>query len=718
MVLMLLLVCFLAIHPARAVHRNDSLALVALYNSTNGDNWRYHTNWLTAPVDTWQGITVENNRVTKIELMSNTMTGELPAAMGQLQGLQVLKISSNSIEGELPETMRNLKELYHFEISYNRFSGDLPSWLGEMTALQIIYFHSNRFTGTLSPEIGNLSNLVQLYLLSNQISGSIPSEIGQLKNLTHLYISWNKFTGSIPPEIGEITKLHYLNLEQNQLTGEIPKELGNPSNLAYIYLQSNRISGSIPKELGQLGNLHYLRLYNNQLSGNLPPELGNCTNLREVSLQQNQLDGELPVEWSALFRMHTLNLSINQLSGTLPPELGELSALQNLNLSVNRFSGSIPPELASLSALKQLQLERNQLTGSIPAELDQLQNLELLSLGSNLLDAFPANNLHVLTNLQTVNVFYNNFTFEDLEHNMELSNKYFYYAPQNPVGPSQVIRVDTGANYTLEINCGGSENAYQWFLNHEPVSQVSSQSSHRLTNIGVNDLGTYSCTITNPLVPGLSLESNPILIQFTPVGKHEPYDILLSNQSVPENQPVGTVVGQLATLDDDYYDTHTYALVGGEGAFDNAHFFIAANQLHTQTVFDYEEKNKFAIRVQTTDNSGAVFSKLFTIEVSNTDEKEDLFIPDAFSPNNDGYNDVLEIPELENYTGVQLRIYNREGILVYEHPSYGSTADSWWRGTLMANGRSSETILPEGHYFCIIDLDEDTQFKKTIFLKH
>jgi hypothetical protein len=36
------------------VNVQDSLALVALYNSTDGPHWKNHTNWLTAqPVKNW-----------------------------------------------------------------------------------------------------------------------------------------------------------------------------------------------------------------------------------------------------------------------------------------------------------------------------------------------------------------------------------------------------------------------------------------------------------------------------------------------------------------------------------------------------------------------------------------------------------------------------------------------------------------------------------------
>src|SRR4029079_4557477 len=44
------------------VNKQDSLALVDLYNSTDGANWNDHTNWLTSkPVLKWYGITVADS---------------------------------------------------------------------------------------------------------------------------------------------------------------------------------------------------------------------------------------------------------------------------------------------------------------------------------------------------------------------------------------------------------------------------------------------------------------------------------------------------------------------------------------------------------------------------------------------------------------------------------------------------------------------------------
>ena len=44
---------------ARAqVTEQDSLALVALYNSTNGPGWTDNSSWLTGPASSWFGVEI------------------------------------------------------------------------------------------------------------------------------------------------------------------------------------------------------------------------------------------------------------------------------------------------------------------------------------------------------------------------------------------------------------------------------------------------------------------------------------------------------------------------------------------------------------------------------------------------------------------------------------------------------------------------------------
>jgi gliding motility-associated-like protein len=75
-----------------------------------------------------------------------------------------------------------------------------------------------------------------------------------------------------------------------------------------------------------------------------------------------------------------------------------------------------------------------------------------------------------------------------------------------------------------------------------------------------------------------------------------------------------------------------------------------------------------------------------------------LVIPNAFSPNNDGFNDQWIIEGLELYPNAEIRIFDRWGSRVYYSPN---AADDPWDGTF--DGR----ILPIDSYHYIIDLNNN-----------
>ncbi|HEX3019034.1 MAG TPA: autotransporter-associated beta strand repeat-containing protein, partial [Chitinispirillaceae bacterium] len=95
-----------------------------------------------------------------------------------------------------------------------------------------------------------------------------------------------------------------------------------------------------------------------------------------------------------------------------------------------------------------------------------------------------------------------------------------------------------------------------------------------------------------------------------------PTDITLSNSSVYEGRSVGTTVGTLTTTDPDGGSSYNYSLVGGTGSTDNANFVIDGNTLKTNAILDNATKASHSIRIRTTDATGFVYDKEFTITVT------------------------------------------------------------------------------------------------------
>lgn len=351
-----------------AIPQKEREALIALYNSTNGDNWIIKSGWKASTPHTdgfalpgtenkWYGITCDegNAMVLRIDLNKNHLVGPIPPELGNLTNLQHLYISENQLSGSIPTTLSDLTNLISLDLHSNKLSDKIPPDLTKLVNLTTLNLSVNSLTDKIPPGLDQLSQLKWLDLASNQLEDNIPQELCKLSNLQWLRLESNKLTGNIPtPESGQFQQLQELFLAFNQLTGPIPPELGNLSNLKWLHLASNNLTGPIPLELGRLSKLEFLGLGSNQLSGEIPSELGQLsTNLSKLSLFSNQL------------------------SGDIPPALGTLSALNELNLNFNKLTGNIPPELGTLSNLKWLYLASNKFTGSIPQAMGKLVNLNV-----------------------------------------------------------------------------------------------------------------------------------------------------------------------------------------------------------------------------------------------------------------------------------------------------------------------------------------------------
>jgi len=395
----------LFLHAQLAPKEADYKALKALYDATNGDNWKNKSGWFSGNVSSsWYGITVSGGRVTKISLYDNQLKGNIPPEIGELVKLTELHLHTNQLSGNIPSSIGNLVELESLGISINQLKGSIPSSIGNLVKLENFRAFNNKLSGSIPSEIGELVKLSTLYLNDNKLEGSIPSSIGNLVELKDLSISTNQLKGSIPSSIGNLVKLEDFRAFNNKLSGSIPSEIKNLKNITYLSLINNKLTGNIPPEIGELVNLTNLRLHDNQLSGSIPSSIGNLVELKDLGISTNQLTGSIPPEIGELVNLTNLNLSNNQLSGSIPAQIGKLTNLDDLYLNHNQLT-SLPPDIGKLTGIDVLYLNHNQLT-TIPDEIGKISDLDFLYLNNNQLATIPDEIMN-LSGLQTLDLSFN-----------------------------------------------------------------------------------------------------------------------------------------------------------------------------------------------------------------------------------------------------------------------------------------------------------------------
>ena len=95
----------------------DRAVLEELYDALGGSSWTTKTNWKTdAHLDTWFGVTAnEDERVVRLELPDNGLTGRIPPELGDLSSLERLFVHDNPrLSGPLPTALESLRTLAWF----------------------------------------------------------------------------------------------------------------------------------------------------------------------------------------------------------------------------------------------------------------------------------------------------------------------------------------------------------------------------------------------------------------------------------------------------------------------------------------------------------------------------------------------------------------------------------------------------------------------------
>ncbi|MCT4639502.1 MAG: T9SS type A sorting domain-containing protein [Bacteroidales bacterium] len=195
----------------------------------------------------------------------------------------------------------------------------------------------------------------------------------------------------------------------------------------------------------------------------------------------------------------------------------------------------------------------------------------------------------------------------------------FVYAPQKAIGGdnTEVVK-NEGETIPLTFALEHAKNQYTWLLNGKPVN-VSGKNL-TVTNFDASQAGVYTCKVTNPDAPELTLYSYDMAVWYNKEGNNAPTDISLNNTNANNKMPLYTNVAEITGTDAD--EDELYFRLDDKVA-DNASFRIVNGKtlITAEDLFSRHYIESYTIVVEAYDCFGGKFTKEFTInkgEVTST----------------------------------------------------------------------------------------------------
>ncbi len=502
------------------VSQQDYDALVAFYNATDGVNWMgIDNNWFTTDdVATWSGITVENGRVTKIQLKELRIKGTLPPEIGNLSELIELSIIGQAVNiyrsdiqrtdmdffmhtqklhGEIPKEIGKLKKLKFLTLSYGYLQGSIPDEISELANLEIINLSYNYLSGNIPAKLFELDKLNTINLSNNKLSGKIPSTIKSLTNLKELNIGNNYF--EYLPNLKENKKLENLNIGNNSFNFEGLKGISPDLLVNFEYKSQKKIE--IKREVN--GNYHTLipqtESANNKYAWyieNQNTPISHDKILKAESYQSKTYYCIVTNEAYPKLSIRSENITVMKMKqGVIEDDFNYLRKIyeysdgknwkNNTNWLSNKDVSTWYGITVENGHVKSLLLPNNNLknTGQLSLSISFLKNLTVIDLSYNILTQKSLStligpkvrevkikglNLTDFSGLKwfsiadrTLDIRENNIPFQEMEY---YYNPYFIkYFPQNKFGDGANSYVFEGESLELTANVSGRSNSYQWY---------------------------------------------------------------------------------------------------------------------------------------------------------------------------------------------------------------------------------------------------------------
>jgi gliding motility-associated-like protein len=265
------------------------------------------------------------------------------------------------------------------------------------------------------------------------------------------------------------------------------------------------------------------------------------------------------------------------------------------------------------------------------------------------------------------------------------------------VAPTSIVGIQSPASISVPLGTPFSNLPL-------PTSIAATFSNNETGNVDVIfQEGAYNANLEGSYIlngtivtSGNIINPSNLQVQITvivqPALNAPPSDIVLSKNTINELQPIGTLIGTLSTQDADVDDLHTYTLVNGNGDEGNTMISIDENRLVTNEVVNVDVNSQRSVRIQSEDRAGAIVVRNFNLMLL----AEHIFIPNTFSPNKDGVNDMFRVRG-QSIQNISFKVVDTFGNVVFQATTLESASNTGWDGTF--EGKE----LPAGVYAWILE---------------
>ncbi|MDO8999643.1 MAG: ice-binding family protein [Bacteroidota bacterium] len=252
-----------------------------------------------------------------------------------------------------------------------------------------------------------------------------------------------------------------------------------------------------------------------------------------------------------------------------------------------------------------------------------------------------------------------------------------------------------GNSISFSSAATGTGLTYQWkkgttnLINAGNISGVTT-ATLTINPISMADVASnYNVVITSTCAPNDTSIFVSLTVNQTPVAS------INSIASVCTNSPIVLTAQTVAGA--------TYSWTGPNGYSSTA---------QNSTIFNSTTSDAGMYTLIVSNNGCASSTATILVNVSPC-PIIDFFIPEGFSPNGDGINDVFFIRGIDIYPNNNFQIFNRWGDKVFEASPYQNT----WSGKAQKGLRVGGDELPVGIYFYVLDLGDNSKtLKGTIYL--